>query len=680
MNMTTARITLTLFLLLGLVPNWSMAVESTIRQAPRLLKGSANGVGELVADTKFTDLNGQAHTISELASAHRMTVIAMTSTSCPLSKKYLPTLVELSKEHADDVAWVIVNPVKTDNDAAMQSAANQLGDHVLYVHDPAEEFAKHVGALTTTDVIVLDRSRTIVYHGAIDDQYGFGYSIEAPRHRYLADALTAIKAGRTPLAVATEAPGCTLRRRTESALDNNITYHNRVSRIIQQNCGNCHREGGVAPFALTTLEDVQSHAGMIEQVVEQGLMPPWFASDALVDKTLVESATDKNVEVLSPWINDCSLGENEKRDLLTWLAGEMPAGDAADAPQSLSFESDWEIGTPDAVFQFAQPQEIKATGVMPYQNVEVPTGLDDDKWVQAIEVKPGNRSVVHHVLVFVQGEGKEHRERDGFWGIYVPGNSSLFYPDGFAKRLPKGAKLHFQMHYTPNGTATTDRTSIGIVYAKQPPQHEVQVTGIFNSKIRIPAGAENHSEIATLPIPADARVLGFLPHMHLRGKAARYELVRSGGDIETLLDVPNYDFNWQLLYRYRDPLLVERGDTIRFTSWYDNSVNNPANPDPTKTVGWGSQTYDEMQVGYVEFYMPNEVPGEVAREVSGVNSQPGNRQAKLFRRLDVNRDGVITRAEVRQRMPGDQKASGPIFDRLDSNSDDELTPAEVEKL
>jgi thiol-disulfide isomerase/thioredoxin/Ca2+-binding EF-hand superfamily protein len=678
--MTISRIALTLFLILGPVAHASMAAESAVRQAPRLLKGSANGVGELVADAKFTDLSGQSHSINKLTSAHRMTVIAMTSTSCPLSKKYLPTLVELSKEYADDVAWVIVNPVKTDDDAAMRSAASRLGDNVLYVHDPAEEFAKHVGALTTTDVIVLDRSQTIVFHGAIDDQHGFGYSVQTPRHRYLADALTAIKASRTPLIVATEAPGCTLRRRTDSAVQNNITYHNRVSRIIQQNCVNCHREGGVAPFTLTTLEDVQSHAGMIEQVVERGLMPPWFAANTIAGKTLAGSTPANDAEVLSPWINDCSLGESEKRDLLTWLAGEMPAGDADDAPLPLTFASDWEIGTPDAVFQFAQPQEIKATGVMPYQNVEVQTDLDDDKWVQAIEVKPGNRSVVHHVLVFVQVEGKEHRERDGFWGIYVPGNSSLIYPDGFAKRLPKGAKLQFQMHYTPNGTATTDRTSIGIVYAKHPPQHEVQVTGIFNSKIRIPAGAENHSEVASLPIPAAARVLGFLPHMHLRGKAARYELVRSSGDTETLLDVPNYDFNWQLLYRYRDPLLVERGDTIRFTSWYDNSANNPANPDPTTTVRWGSQTYDEMQVGYVEYYVPNEIPREMEPVSPDLNNQSSNRHAKLFRRLDTNQDGVITRAEVRERMPGDQKAAGPIFDRLDANQDDEITPAELAKL
>lgn len=207
------------------------------------------------------------------------------------------------------------------------------------------------------------------------------------------------------------------------------------------------------------------------------------------------------------------------------------------------------------------------------------------------------------------------------------------------------------------------------------------MTGIFNDKISIPAGAENHPEVASLSIPAEARLMGLLPHMHLRGKAARYELV-SEGKTTTLLDVPRYDFNWQLLYRFRDPLPVQAGDTIRFTSWYDNSDKNPANPDPTKTVVWGAQTYDEMQVGYVEYYLPGVVPGDSADDPAK-SSDRGDRQkrnAALFRRLDVNGDGVVTKAEVRQRMPNDKQAEGPVFDRLDENHNGELTREELMKF
>ena len=252
-----------------------------------------------------------------------------------------------------------------------------------------------------------------------------------------------------------------------------LTYHNRISRIVQQHCIECHREGGVAPFALDTYEDLVAHAGMVEQVVERGIMPPWFAAQAKPD--------GETGEVYTPWANDRSLAEAEKQELLAWIAGGKPEGDRRDAPQPRQFVEDWLIGEPDAVFQFSEPVPVKVTGVMPYQYVTVETNPPEDQWVQAIEVQPGER------------------------GVYVPGNSTLVYPDGFAKRLPKAAKLRFQMHYTPNGTATTDRTRIGLIWAKQPQQHEVRVAGIVNTRIRIPPGADNHRSACRGIPSADTR-------------------------------------------------------------------------------------------------------------------------------------------------------------------------------
>jgi len=300
--------------------------------------------------------------------------------------------------------------------------------------------------------------------------------------------------------------------------------------------------------------------------------PPWFAADPSQSRTNSDQETTEppfagqqgssafapqkqpfavRKATHTPWANDRSLAETEKNDLLAWIAGGKPEGDRRDAPQPLKFDEGWLVGKPDAVFQFAKPVSIKATGVMPYQNIVVETNLSEDKWVQAIEVQPGDRGVVHHVLVFVQGEEDESgepvddaaAERGGFWAIYVPGNSTLVYPDGFAKRIPKGAKLRFQMHYTPNGTATTDQSRIGLIWAKQSPKHEVRVAGIVNARISIPPGADNHREEASLRLPVDATILGFLPHMHLRGKACKYEVTRSDGQTTTLLDIPRYDFN-----------------------------------------------------------------------------------------------------------------------------------------
>lgn len=589
--------------------------SASVRRGPQPLKPADHGVGRLIADAEFTDLAGKPHKLSEF-SQQRAIVIAMSSTSCPLSKKYLPTLQALAESYAKrGVTWILVNPTASDKPADMRAAAQSVKQHALYTHDKDGSLAQAVGAQTTTDVVVLDASRTVVFHGAIDDQYGFGYAIDAPRKRYLADALEALFNNQSPLVAATDAPGCTLDFAATSTAPAGITYHNRISRIIQARCVECHRDEGLAPFALTSYEDVTAHAGMIKQVVEEGTMPPWFAESP---------DAEEGQQHASPWANDSSLAVVEKNDLLAWIEGGRPLGDERDAPLARSFDAGWQIGKPDVVFEFAKPVDVKATGIMPYENVAIETNLAEDKWVQAIEVQPGARGVVHHMLVFVQADfGKPGAstnetadEANGFWGIYVPGNSTLTYPVGFAKRLPKGARLRCQVHYRPNGTATTDRSRIGVIFAKQPPRHEVRTAAIINPHISIPPGAENHREEASIQVPLDLRVLSFLPHMHLRAKACRYRVVNSAGVTRTLLDIPRYDFNWQLLYRYSEPEALSKGDTLKFTVWYDNSEKNPANPDPTQTVRYGRQLSDEMHLGYVEYFVPNEVPGEAVNPYS----------------------------------------------------------------
>jgi len=583
--------------------------EPPVREGPKPVLPGDHGIGRRIAALTFTDIAGVSRSLDELAS-DRIAVIALTSTSCPLSKKYLPTLVDLSAATADGVAWILVNPVATDTPADMQAAAARFGDRVIYTHDAEGRLAAALGATSTTDVVVLATDRTIAYHGAIDDQYGFGYSLDAPRRRYLADALAAIRAGGTPLVAATEAPGCVLETPAAAARPSAVTYHGRVSRIVERHCVECHHDGGAGPFPLDTYDDLVAHAPMVRQVVERGLMPPWFAAAPAPDP--------ETGRVHTPWANDRSLAASEKADLVAWLAGGRPEGEPADAPTPRAYPADgWRIGTPDAVFEFAEPVPVAATGVMPYQTVVVETHLPEDRWVRAIEVQPGDPDVVHHALIHVVGEidsladvAAAADERGGFWGEYVPGQNTLVYPAGFAKKLPKGARLRFQMHYTPNGTATTDRTRVGVIYAEEPPAHEVRVAGIVNARISIPPGAADHREEASLRLPFDATIMGFLPHMHVRGRACRYEVIRSDGGRTTLLDIPRYDFNWQLLYRYAEPLALAAGDTLVFTAWYDNSAGNPANPDPTKTVRWGPQTFDEMHLGYVEYFVPGATPGD----------------------------------------------------------------------
>lgn len=669
------------------VPFTNAQQRTEIRQGPRLLAPGEHGVGRFVPDLEFPLIDGSVARLHGNV-GNTLTVIAFTSTSCPISKKYLPTLVDIHRDFASrGVRFLLVNCIATDKREEMQGAAARFHGRVEYVVDTDARLANHLEATSTADVFVLDRSQTVVYHGAIDDQYGFGYSIDEPRSIYLRDALEASLDQRAILVSATAAPGCLLETKPSESAPADITYHNHIARLFQRHCVECHRKGGVGPFALDTYEDAVAHAPMIREVVDRNIMPPWFAAS---EKT--QSA--------SPWINDRSLTASEKQLVVAWLDRKMPAGDPKQSPAPRRFADGWLIGKPDAVFEFATPVKVKATGTMPYQNILVDTHLEEDHWVQSIEVRPGNPAVVHHVLVFIQDgdEADEPRddaadERGGYWGIYVPGNSTLVYPKGYAKRIPKGARLRFQMHYTPNGTATEDSTRIGLVYAKEEPKHEVRVAGVVNRGFRIPAGADNHPVVGSIRnIPVDVQILGFLPHMHLRGKAARYELI-SNGRTRTMLDIPRYDFNWQLLYRYAEPVSVKAGDTLQFTAWYDNSSNNPANPDPNKEVRWGPQTFDEMHLGYVEYVVPGAKPGDpnplsprnrirgaIRGALGGAGSGQRNVGDALFRQLDADSDGNVTRDEVKAKYVNNPAASTIIFDRLDTDNNGSLSQQELRRL
>ena len=640
--------------------------DPEIRQSPVPFKAGDVGVGRIIEDFQFLTIDDQEHRLSDF-SGSKATVIAMTGTGCPLCLKYTPTLAAIERTFRDrGVQFLFVNPNKSENLDRIREAVTAHELKSPYVHDGGRKIAQTLGAKSTTEVFVLDQSRTLVYRGAVDDQYGFGYALEKPKQTYLLDAIDAVLAEKTPRVTATTSPGCELfDGDRKSATDTTkVTYHRQISRLINRNCIECHRGDGIAPIPLETYEQVSDYAGMIRNVVDRGVMPPWFAAPLQGDGSDESNAVQH-------WANERSLSAAEKDDLFAWIEAECPEGDVDEAPIKRDFPDGWLVGNPDAVFEFPQPVSVNATGIMPYKNITVETNLDEGKWVRAIEVRPGNRSVVHHVIVSLKSDGGD--ERSGYWGIYVPGNSTLDYPEGYAKWLPAGAKLRFQMHYTPNGTATEDSTRIGLIFAKNPPKHEVKVAGIVNPGFTIPAGADNHAVTATLKVPENVEVLGFLPHMHLRGKAARYELIRDG-ETETLLDVPRYDFNWQLCYRLAKPRPMQPTDSIRYTSWYDNSADNPANPDPNRDVRWGEQTYDEMHLGYVEYVVTGKTPD------ANPSSDNGNDQNKLFRRLDVDGDGFITRAEVRQRMPNDTPAATTTFDRLDRDEDGKISPKELSRL
>ncbi|MFN0126950.1 MAG: hypothetical protein ACKV19_09745 [Verrucomicrobiales bacterium] len=571
------------------------ATESNIREEPRRLKASEFGVGLRVSDPVLDVLGGGKAALSTLAGP-KGTVLCVLSPSCPVAARQRPELARLSASTTTDgFGWVFLEAEEPLN----EQTVTQLGLTGRAVRDADRRLRAELRVATTTEVFVIDAARTLVYRGALDDRYGVGWSREEARFRYVEDALKTVTSGRRVESAATTAPGCDLEPvtalRPEPAAP---TFHNRISRLMQTHCQQCHHQGGLGPFPLETFADVTRQAGMIRRMVRNDLMPPWFAAAPPVGHP-------------TPWANDRSLPADDKAALLAWLDGDRPEGDPAEAPLPVTWPADWTIRTPHAVFQVPQPIPVKAEGTMPYHNVIVETHLTEDRWVQAWEVLPTARPVVHHVLIWARdpaapaGKNREDDE-SGFFAAYVPGNNSAVYQPGLAKKLPAGSRLRFQIHYTPNGTATHDQVRVGIVFAPEPPLHAVEVATIAQPRLSIPAGASAHPESASIPVPADVRLIGLFPHMHVRGKAFRYEVLSADGTARTLLHVPRYDFNWQLGYQFAEPPVVPAGHRLRAIGWFDNSADNPHNPDPARTVPWGPQTEDEMMIGYAEYYVPSQ--------------------------------------------------------------------------
>jgi mono/diheme cytochrome c family protein len=623
----------TLSLLTAAAAILSAAALEPLQESPRLLPANEAKIGRLIDDLHFKPVRGKKLKLSDLKSA-KAVVIAITSTSCPVTKRYASTLAVLEKEFAErGVKFVFINPIESDSASDIR-AVPFAGP---YIHDAKQQLAGALGARSAAEVFVLDSARTLVYRGAIDDQYGVSYSRENPQHRYLVEALEAVLAGNAPAIRATTAPGCALEVPAQKQAAAPVTYHARVSRIVQQNCLECHRAGGVAPFSLETYKDVTSHAGMIRKQVEKGAMPPWFAAPM--------------TNVSAHWLNDRTLTAEDKADLVAWLNGSRAEGDPADAPLARQFASTWQIGEPDAIIRIPKPIEVKANGVMPYQNVYVETNFGEDRWVQAVEVLPTARQVVHHALIHVipkdRAEGARNgRGRaingDGFFAAYVPGNNILQFPDGFGKLIPAGATVRFQLHYTPNGTAASDQTALGLVFSKTKPKYEIRVSAVA-ARPDIPPGEANYELRGVLPVPFDAKLISFMPHMHVRGKSYRYELKTPAGEKTLLLDVPRYDFNWQLQYKLAQFIDAPAGSQILGTAVYDNSVNNPANPDPTARVKWGEQTFDEMMLGYIEYYVPSQEAGAPQTSLIELAMRDGG---VVFSSLDKNHDGKITPDET----------------------------------
>ena len=464
--------------------------------------------------------------------------------------------------------------------------------------DPDNRVADQFEAHRTPEIFVLDEKRAVRYWGRVDDQYGLttgsGYGRPKMSRNDLGEAVDELLADKKVSEPVTRVSGCIIGRIPKVEPHGEVTYSNQIARIFQDRCLECHREGEIGPFPLTTYDEVLGWGEMIREVVDQRRMPPWYA----------------NPEHGS-FANDRSMPEEEKELIARWVENGQPEGDSADLPEPRAFAEGWTIPEPDAVFYISdEPVPVPAEGVVDYQHFIVDPGFTEDKWVKAVQARPENRGVVHHIIVSLvePGEDSERgfRRRGGLAG-YAPGMQSRVYPEGVGTLIPAGSLLRFQMHYTPNGIATQDRSSVGMVFADPDTIKYRAVGGVCGTtKINIPAGASDHVITAKRKLSRDTLFTGMMPHTHVRGNAFRYEVDYPDGRHEVLLDVPRFDFNWQLWYHLDEPKLLPKGSVIRTTAHYDNSDDNVFNPDPTVEVGYGPQTWDEMMFGWYSTIVPRE--------------------------------------------------------------------------
>jgi len=619
--------------ILACLPTAVFAQQTAESPVPR--SSARAGIGRLAPEVSVRDIDGARVELVPVG-AERATVIAVTSTTCPLSLRFAPLLGRLSRDDVDrNVRWIFIDATGSGDADDFREFAGEHGFSGALLHDRDHELTRSLGCSSTTEAIVIDRRGTVRYRGCVDDRYGIGYVRDEPRITPLSDALFAVLEDRAVAVPATTAPGCELAPSPGRPGEDTPTYHGTISRIVQANCVQCHRTGGAGPFDLSTPDAVLANAAMIKRVVQRGTMPPWFA----------ESPPQHGH---GGWVNDARLLAGDVEAITRWVDEGRPIGDPASAPLPRTFATGWSIGAPDRVVRLPEPIAIKAEGEMPYQDIDVALDNDEDLWVTGWEVLPTDRSVVHHVLVFIVGPDGRRRfgPTDGFLAAYVPGNGHTSYAKGAGKRIPAGSTLHFQIHYTPNGRATTDQMAIGLRLAEGPLPTEIRTIGIADTEIRIPPGARDHREGAFLTLPTDVRVLSITPHMHVRGASFKCSSVDPDGLESTLLDVPVYDFNWQLRYQYADPVLISRGTRVRVEATFDNSVDNPANPDPKQRVRWGKQTDDEMLIAYIEYWHPEAVDDPEILDRASDDAIYRGQAERLIARWDRNDDDRLERDEV----------------------------------
>lgn len=614
----------------------------------------------------------------------KLRVYAFLGCDCPVAKLYGRRLEDLRQQFdLRGVEWigVISNPQDSVDD--IREFVKEVELQFPFVKDEDQSLAQAWKITRTAEVLLVNSQHEILYRGRIDDQYAPGISRSKTTREDLADAIRSLLDGKTPDIAVTEPVGCKIAytKSSNPSSDPNavkVTYADDVAAVFNKHCTECHRQGEIGPFDITDTAELQGWSEMILETIDTGRMPPWHADPAHGSFKNSRSISTEEIDIVRQWVR----------------AG-APLGDTSKlSPPKLS-EQGWRLGRePDLVAQMnSTPYSIPASGSVDYQYFVVDPKITEDRWVASAQVIPGDPSVVHHAIVFIRPPDDAEFIGIGWLTAYVPGQVATRFPEGFARKIPAGSKLVFQMHYTPNGKATSDLSKIGLTFVDESKvTNEVFTVVGIDQDFEIPPGADNYSVVAKVPrFPKDGQLLAVSPHMHVRGKS--FELrARRNSNTEVLLSVPRYDFNWQHTYEWIDKIPLADIEGLEFTATFDNSEANPTNPAPGQFVMWGDQTWEEMAVAFFEVSRPRNSTGNLqGRSITQrsdrsngpspipMNPSPANTENENAARYadeylakwDSNNDGIVSWEE----SPRVLRDFG--FSRIDRNNDRQITRDEL---
>ncbi|MBL8554127.1 MAG: redoxin domain-containing protein [Phenylobacterium sp.] len=638
----------------GQAPNALSAATPTAAEVAAVPATSGSVDNFMLADTDY-----MGHELYR--SDAKVIVLISHANGCPIVRNLAPKIRALkAKYEGQGVEFLMVNSAVQDSVDDIAKEKAEYGFDVPILKDSNQLVGEQLGVTRTGEFFVVDpKTWKVVYRGPLDDRLDYGSQKAVADHNWTADAIEAALAGRQAMAATKQSPGCLIDF-PERGKVAQISYAKEVAPILEKKCASCHTEGGIGPFALSSYEMAKGFSPMIREVLRTDRMPPWNV-DAHVGK----------------FADDKSLSPAEIKTLVHWVEQGAPRGAGPDplvASAKKRVVQQWPLGKPDLILEIPA-YTIPASGVVDYQRPVVANPLTEGKWVKASTYVVSQRQGVHHFLsgylkeMPADGKGNESR-----WGAsmggYAVGAESTLWPKNVGTYLAPGGAVGFQAHYTPFGKEATDKSLLGLYFYKdgEKPGLMMRNSVVVDNTIKIPAGEARHKETAYIDVPKEMLLYSAFPHAHYRGYASDLWVQAPDGTKTRILAMPRYDFNWQREYTFAQPLKIAAGSKLIANYWYDNSKKNPANPDASKTIVWGDQSWEEMFYTAIRYRWTDETS---AKQVEYDKLMDETRLLGMF---DDNMDGKIEVAEFKGEL-GDKLK--PYFAQMDQNKSGAVENSEL---